>query len=333
MKKKLPFRYPPITSYISVAHILSPLWPYKNVIMPWFCQQYIQLVSTKGYGDFYDCVTDNRLSFPIDCPFFEFQLLDKRNMYPYPEKFSEFLEYHILNNNYVIASIDDYYVNSGWNYRKKHFSHLALIYGCDTTEKKFLVADFFGNKYTQAEIEYKYIDEGDNSMPTDLARWYNEITIFKFIKRHEPFPLKIELIKLLLSDYINSRDSFYKLNYSRYQYGKYYYGLAYYDNLIETLNQDKNIDIRLFHLLYDHKVAMLLRLDYLYKNSCLDTDSYERLSVEIGKLKKANFNLRQMAIKYFLRPKKEDLDKMIQKCISLKQEEYDTFSFMLDALV
>ena len=37
MKKKssLPITYPPITSYISIAHLLSVLWCRKEKIMPW----------------------------------------------------------------------------------------------------------------------------------------------------------------------------------------------------------------------------------------------------------------------------------------------------------
>ena len=335
MKKVLPVEYPPITSYISIAHTLSALWPYKEIIMPWFCQQYIQLVSTKDYGHFYDSVSDNTLSFPVQCPFFEFQLLDKRRMYHYPEKFSEFLEFHILNDCYVISGVDEYYVSCSWNYQKKHYIHQALIYGCDTKEKQFFLSDFFRDRYTQTEVSYELIDEGDRSMPGELDKWFHEVSIFKYLERHEPFCINIDLIRLLISDYINCRDSLYKINFSRYHDGsRYCYGLQYYDNMAELLaGRRESIDIRPFHVLYDHKAAMLIRLEYLYRNSFLDTDDYQRLSFEITQLKKENFTLRQMVLKHNLRPERINLDSIIHKCMSLKQKEYDTFSLLLKALL
>ena len=303
--------------------------------MPWFCQQYIQLASTKGYGHFYDCVSDHTLSFPVQCPFIEYQLLDKRRLFNYPEKFSEFLEFHILNDSYVIAGVDEYYVNCSWNYQKKHYVHQALFYGCDTKEKKFFLSDFFGDKYKQTEVSYELIDEGDRHIPRELDKWYHEVSIFNYLERHEPYHLNKELIKVLLSDYINSRDSFYKINFSRYlDRERYCFGLQYYDNMVEMLvEQKESIDIRPFHVLYDHKIAMLLRLEYLYQNSFFDTDAYNRLYQEITQLKKENFSLRQMILKYNLRPESINLDTTISKCITLKQKEFETFSFMLKAML
>ncbi len=334
MKKILPVEYPPITSYISIAHMLSALWPLKEVIMPWFCQQYIQLASTKRFGHFYDCVYDEMVPFPVKCPFFEVQLLDKRRMHNYPEKFSEFLEFHLLKDCYVVTGVDEYYVNCAWNYQKNHYVHQALFYGCDTKEKKFFLSDFFGDKYTQTEISYEQIDEGDRYTPKELDKWFHEVSIFNYLERHEPYPLNIELMKLFIHDYINSRDSFHKINFSRYREGDHYeYGLQYYDNMaILIANQREHIDIRPFHVLYDHKVAMLIRLEYLYQNSFFDSDTYKGLCFEMNQLKKENFNLRQMVLKYNFRPERVNLDSIIHKCMSLKQKEYDAFSFLLKAL-
>lgn len=334
MKKILPNEYPPITSYTSIAHVLSALWPLKEVMMPWFCQQYIQLVSTKEFGHFYDCTHDYMMSFPVECPFFEYQFIDKRRMFNYPEKFSEFLEYYILKDCYVVAGIDEFYVNCSWNYQRTHYVHQALIYGCDTMEKKFYIADFYKDKYRQTEISYELIDEADRSLSKDLDKWYLDVMIFNYLERHEPFRLNIELIKVLLSDYVNSRDSFYKLSFSRYDDRKNYnYGLQFYDNIVELLlDKGENIDIRPFHVLYDHKVAMLIRLEYMHQNSFFDNDSYNRLFFEITQLKKENFALRQTILKYNMRPERINLDSVVQKCMYLKQKEYDTFSFMLKAL-
>ena len=66
MRMFLTMTDPPITTYPSIANILSLLWDRKDNIMPWFVDHFIQLVVRPNhedtFGDFYDHADLDELS-------------------------------------------------------------------------------------------------------------------------------------------------------------------------------------------------------------------------------------------------------------------------------
>lgn len=58
MKNTINLADPPITTYPSIANVLSLLWREPDAIMPWLSGHFIQLIVRSShehiYGDFYD---------------------------------------------------------------------------------------------------------------------------------------------------------------------------------------------------------------------------------------------------------------------------------------
>ncbi len=131
MIKLLPVEYPPLTTNPSTAHSLSILWPRKEEIMPWFCGRFLQLVYADPVkmGFLLEELDENQISFPIDCPFVDTQYMDRRQMYSPPERYSDFIKYHLSQDSYVILSVDGYNLGHGYGKLKEHVLHQALVYG------------------------------------------------------------------------------------------------------------------------------------------------------------------------------------------------------------
>ncbi len=72
---------------------------------------------------------------------------------------------------------------------------------------------------------------------------------------------------------------------------KWYFGLNYYNALIECLNFDgEYLDPRMFHVLFDHKIMMKFRIDYLHKNNIIGDLDRQQLIRAVDDLKEdANF--------------------------------------------
>ncbi len=140
-------------------------------------------------------------------------------------------------------------------------------------------------------------------------------------------------IKAQVEDYINCRDSFYKYKVLDCDCE---FGLKYYDCLIDMLwEKPKDMDLRSLHVLYQHKIAMQYRLDYMYQQYLISKDAYEYLCSGVNELKKETHRLREMGIKHCILTsmgKGKPYEDMIRKCSILKEKEYEVFSAFAEAL-
>lgn len=327
MKNIITVLYPPITTYPSIANILSLMWNKRERIQPWFSDHFIQLVVRPNhydtYGDFYDHADlDNYFRIIYGLPGLGWMRVnyDSANF----EVFSDYIE-HQINNGYCLeACLDRYYFKFSNSYQTHHFIHSSFIYGYDNEKREVYVADFWdGGKYNTITLSY---DEINASM--------NNNGIINLFKSHDDkYKFKPELMKIYLYDYLNCTDSFLKFRFSNKEYNQnVIFGIEFYEFLLCNISKRERVDVRLSHILYDHKILMKLRLEYLTKHHEYNTQKLYELSIQNDGLIKNSLMLRNWIIRYTLKNDDKLLNRICNKIVEIKKEDIDFINQFLDII-
>lgn len=280
MFKTLPFEMPPITSYPSHAFPLSVLST-TNEYLPWLYSNYIQVYydPDKILFDFYmvDALND------LYCPFLSIKqvprdLVNKCS----PKGICNFLIDCINLGYYIFIFLDEYYIRSSMAYNKVHFDHMILIYGYNREKKYFNVSGFFKNwKYHTSTASFNEIKMAYYNLQKPQA-WNQELRLLRLNSEIPKYVFDIRRIKNYLNDYLNSTNN-YDHNSVYYDpvpvnriYGlKTIEGLTNYIDFLKQYGQDNiEISIKTFHVLYDHKKLMLKRIQYLIDQGFLKNGKY-----------------------------------------------------------
>lgn len=319
MKLIVSTEVPPITSYPAIANILSLLWTRKENVIPWFSDHFIQLMirpyNEYSKADFYDHAdVDNYYSTLFGCPGLDWM---RNNVVTAGfDRFSKYVEYQIKQGFCLEPCLDRYYFEFSKSYQKEHFIHSTFVYGFDDIKQQIYIADFFeGGKYEKRIISYSEIDEsirGNNGI-INLYRCADDEYTFNY-----------NMMKLYLNDYINSRDSLHKFEFSSSKRNQNaLFGIAYYDYIVDNeCSAIDFIDVRPFHILTDHKKMMKIRLDYLSKINILNEEAAHELSLENDKLLNETNILKNLVIKYNITKKNKILENIKNKCLDLKEADY-----------
>ena len=328
IKNILPFNEPPITSYAHLANYISILWTSEKSL-PWFSDHYIQIVANADakydWFTFYDALVTNNIFSYQYCPFSEQFRIDRRDVENNLgfECFTDMIEHYIDKGFYIQSALNQFYLKCSENFKKYDNIHPAFIYGYNNTTKEIHIADFYNSKYSHQTVSYDEINDSYSQFPfkSDAPKWFYATSFIKYNDYN--YEINRDLLKLSINDYLHSRDSFNKYRYSfNYYDKKMYYGLDCYNLLIEHCeNAREQLDIRPFHLLYDHKTAMKIRLNYLNQKNILSTKNFESISAQCDEMLNMTLILRNLVLKYNVTLSKSLLEKIIISCQDLK--EYD----------
>lgn len=318
----LPVEYPPITSFPYIANSLSILWVNKDKVLPWICDQLvIRPEHPLTRSDFYENAdTDNYILPGNYCPFLGWLRNNQTTANFY--QFTDYIEYQIKQGYYLEACLDAFYLSCTENFNNEHFIHQTFIYGFDSKRRHVFISDFYDNsKYVRKIVSYDEINQSIEG-----------IDYFINLYKYEDFDYKINinLLKTATEDYINGRDSMNKFQYSYQSYNKdVLYGINFYNYILDVFIKEEYIDIRPFHILYDHKIIMNIRLEYLKTLGIYDNNDIIDLNNSL--IDQTNI-LRNMVIKYNITRDNDIKDKICRKCFSIKESDYDLFTELLKYL-
>lgn len=328
--KILPMKYPLITSYPHHANLLSIL-SHNEDYLTWFYSHYFQLAISIS--------NDNRLDFNIgysgipfikNCPYIIYHGLSREFISNKWNSFSDFIIDSINCGYYLYFMVDKFYISAYEDqYLRKHRPHDILVYGYDTQFQSVNVADFFKNgKYLYGKCSFSNIEEG--FLACNNFDWINGVTLLK--ERIESGLVDIRLVKddvRLLKDYI---DDYLKSNNSNHRTvlinnwltdNNYVFGMQVYDVIekhIQRISSNKDFfDIRLYHVLCDHKKYILLLIKYLFDEGLLNKADYFYKAFNL--IKGKTLVLRNLMIKYKISGSKKIIDKAINILKDIAQNE------------
>lgn len=258
MRRELPVNYPPITSLMTHASILSIITTNENYI-PWFIFNFIQMSVEDTGLDFYHFYNTDFL-----CPYLEVIPLNR-------DFYKEFINIDIINlivkcirnNYYVIPIIDEYYISNSDSFKKNHQPHPILIYGYDYMNNLFSAGDFFKyGKYTFSKISFHELKEAYLKYDSDY--WLKGIKIIKKIDYKHTFRLNdfIDLLYRYLEGYEPSTNYNHLLSNYRDKFGlNHVYDKLYSE--MECFHNFKSFDFRTLPIFCDHKKVLIIAIEYL----------------------------------------------------------------------
>lgn len=226
--------------------------------------------------------------------------------------------------------VDDFYCPNRPSYQKNHFKHDMMIVDVNMEKKKFMYYGYYNGMYALKEISF------DDFY---LAFSFGDICVLALsVNAQVRYEFSIHRLIAALTDYIGGCDSFEHINVCvdnteymneymwepRYQY-RDVFGINVYDKVGEYLSTFTNeVDVRIFHLLLQHKQHMLEILNY-----CDEKILNHILSQEIKAYQKVvqlSDEVLLACIKYNCK-KNDSLITFIQNKIQIiKESEYETFT-------
>lgn len=265
--------YPHHSCYMS---IIGNDIDYLNAIL----DAYIQLAFN---------ATNRRLDFSIGVdivefmehlPFLEGKYVDRKVMREYHIKYAEYIKDHIFSGYYVYLLVDYYYISADEAcFHKRHRIHDLFVYGFDGVKKVFLVKDFLdGSRYKGFEVTYEEMEQAATNL--ELERdWLRGIKSYQRKSMiHEEIYFHTTVVIDEILKYINGEKSGYvSLNDIRKRQDyDYFYGIRIYDQIMKECSyrhdHGENMDVRCFHILFEHKNCLLylchkLNRDYKLSNA------------------------------------------------------------------
>ena len=346
--KILPVEYPPITTYPIIANIFAVLWHKKEQVLPWFADHYIQLHATGHEGgamwfNFYDADFLYKIH-PADyCPYLLTQQIDKSSFNRANFCFTNFIEEQINNDYYIITHLNQYFLPCSYHYNVRNSMHPTFIYGYNNDQKIIHMSDFYDDKkYKSKTATFDEINQSYNfdHLETDAPQAFYGITLYKFVKSR--YKTNINLLKQTLEDYIEGKDStrryFHSVQFqfTNSQTDNSDYGINCYNMLAKHINYCKEKgdwpDVRPFHLLYDHKVAMKIRLNYLVDNNYINNKEKDRLLLLCDKLINSTLAFRNLALKHQVQSDSKTLVALYESCQSIQKFDLEFTTKFMQAL-
>lgn len=288
--RKLTMNEPLINTYNIYGSVFSMIGD-DPAIWPWVYNNFIQMKYVMDWKSFF---FDNHYLLFDNCPWLAHSIIPRR-MLKSSTSLVNFTIDCINNKSYIYLFVDKYYISKSGLFNTEHKWHELLIYGYDLDNQVFYIADNLGHgKYVKTECSFNELEKGYWAIEADVEFYHN---IHLFDKHYEEgVYIDVEQILLTLENYLFSKRSI-----NMFVKEKTIYGVDSISRMMEQLestsySDDIQVDTRAFHLFWEHKKLMVLRLEYLKKNSNLVID--EMLIEGYKSLENSYLLNRNLAVKF-----------------------------------
>lgn len=287
-----------------------------NAFYPWLFSNFIQincnLNSEHRRLEFYNFYKNEQFDLPNY--FLDYNYYKVTDLLHYSG--IKALKWELKQKRYIEVKLDQYYLFGRNEYHYMHHLHQNLIYGYDDKQRIFMTIGYDNSgKIQKYNISYQDMSETLNR---------NTNLVVKSILYHQGFRFYHFVpayIKKVCKEYLEKKNTELSVH-SFLPTERSVHGIGIY----EELRTQKGINVlisdrRLSYLLYEHKVIMEKRIDYMWHEKLLDKEMYKRLKDVAAKAKATSFNLIHLMQKYRFRPNKRD--DVITKQLLTELEEND----------
>lgn len=339
-KKRLPTTSPIITTYPAETTNLT-IAAQHNDFNAWVFNNNIQLMLSNDLVN-----AKNRFSmlelFPFGCP-----LVTRTTL---PEKLNcnddiiSRIELYINNKMYVMVEVDAFYIPASSLYSNQHGWASILIYGYNNETTTLYAAGFFSNsKYEFIEIPYNILCIAYSRVTTvaDKKLFKSNDSICLFTLRSEfNYRFDIDCLLEAIEDYLYAtapKGYLFKACLDIRSVSEFSFGMDVYELLLlytSRLSENANVelDLRLFHVLYQHKLLWIKRIQYMNSQGYLKKESLCKLDDMSTQMGTQSNVIRELAIKQNLVHKKEIIQSIYEDLLLLKDLDYKFHTCILDAI-
>ncbi|OKP94770.1 hypothetical protein [Paenibacillus sp. P32E] len=331
MSIQLPLGDSPINGYQHHAFplLISSLHP---DFFQWFNCNYIQIYCNK---DIESGLNFNFYDFPSlksKSPFLGEMYIPKSLIERYVNPI-KFLIDSLENNHYIVTFVDEFYIPERVAYQKYHYIHDILIYGYDNTRKIFNVAGYNNKRVLgTSEVEFLNFEKAFYSTLAtgDLAKWADGMHLLQ-LKPENSYNFDLEIFIEFIEDYLSSSDTSYRLRMYENNNNKFIYGMDTYNSIIKYLmNIEDEIDIRFFHIFYEHKKCMFSRIRFLIDE--LGIHFNPLILEEYFDIERNALISRNLSLKYEIIRQEQVISKIIQIIREIKCKEDHALNLLVNDL-
>ena len=288
MKHMLPVENPIITHDPPIANLFSILGTEPNT-ESWVMNHFVNLYIHKDeiFDNFYD-----RNAFFYGCPWIQVVQIRREIVLRICSRIIEYVKALIDEGFYIYCMGNTEYISAYHNDR--YWAHNLMVYGYDDVSQTFYLSDFFENgKYTRATCSYEELEKALQT--AQMNRHFVNLIYGMKLKEIE-YKFEVDMLLEKLTDYLGSVNLFCKYRtrmdeefysnkggnaYYYFSYAEmkdlYYFGLSFYDKLADMAEKKSLRLKRPLDLLYEHKLLMSRRLDFLWNNRYMRDSEYDKL--------------------------------------------------------
>ncbi|WP_339166783.1 hypothetical protein MKX75_21770 [Paenibacillus sp. FSL R5-0341] len=282
---------PLLNTFNTYASVLSIISRDNTNISPWLYNNFIQIRYVHDWNTYF---FDNHHHIFDNCPWINHHVIPGTIIKNKWTSLHEFIIDAINESRYVYLYVDRYYIPASKAYQKNHNWHEIFIFGYDLEKSTFHVADNIQEgKYIHTECTFSELDEGYNALNSD-NEFFQNVHLLSIKEEHE-YKFNLQQIALTLENYVYSKptiDMSFKEEST--------FGIGALNLTIEAaVNYDQcsfRFDKRAFHLFWEHKKMMILRLEYMYQSSLIPNGL--ELINNYKELESSYLMLRNLVIKY-----------------------------------
>ncbi len=318
MKKKLQIIQPIINSYTSYGALFSIL---PDSAWSWVMNNFIQL----NYVYEWDMVTfDCHRLLLSNCPAIDYYEERRVAFNSVENGLKQTIIDGIRQGFYLFMYADRYYIKVAEEYHKIHEPHEIFIYGYNLEEDKVYVGDNLEyGKFIFTMCTFSELTEAYKKIDSDRTYLYT----IRYLKVHENTDCDLNLNQIIsgIEAYLNSYETFEIAG----NFTKMDYGISIVDKILAQVASTNNnkIDIRFFHLFYEHKLLMEMRICYLVKNNYIAENEIDLK--DFSDLKSLTLILRNLVLKYNLMSSSVLLDKIYNKLLEIRKKDVMLLSHLL----
>lgn len=284
----LPVENPIITHDPPIANLFSILGTEPNT-ESWVMNHFVNLYIHKDeiFDNFYD-----RNAFFYGCPWIQVVQIRREIVLRICSRIIEYAKALIDEGFYIYCMGNTEYISAYHNDR--YWAHNLMVYGYDDVSQTFYLSDFFENgKYTRATCSYEELEKALQT--AQMNRHFVNLIYGMKLKEIE-YKFEVDMLLEKLTDYLGSVNLFCKYRtrmdeefysnkggnaYYYFSYAEmkdlYYFGLSFYDKLADMAEKKSLRLKRPLDLLYEHKLLMSRRLDFLWNNRYVRDSDYDKL--------------------------------------------------------
>lgn len=248
--------------------------------------------------------------------------------------------------DYVKALIDEgFYVYCVGNteyipayHNDRYWAHNLMVYGYDDTNQTFYLMDFFQNgKYKRETCSY---DEMEKALQTAQMNRHFVNLIYGMKLKEIEYKFEVDMLLEKLTDYLDSVNLFCKYRtrmdeefysnkggnaYYYFSYAEmkdlYYFGLSFYDKLADMAEKKSLRLKRPLDLLYEHKLLMSRRLDFLWKNRYMRDSEYDKLKRTCDDMVKLSLIARNKYLKDQIRSSGSSQKSLKERILEVQEKD------------
>lgn len=325
METKLPLAIPPLTGRMHIAFPLAIMLT-KDTNKVWFYNHYIQMMCSNTYDKYgfldYSFYVGSICNGWWNNPLLEVQYFNTDIVFKSKKDILDFIISMLKDNYYILTQDLDYFRKK---FLKKPRTSYHYIFGCNTHEKVLYTVGHQNGNYGNDRVSFK-------DFVNDMKTYTNQEVVLLKVK--EP-SLEIDLpfIRKQIHDYVYSRNSSQDLKVYQTTNTSFSYGLKTYDNIFDYFDKllDGKVknDIRIPHILWEHKKSMYLRLRYMDTNIFkIDKELLEHFE----DLSRRTSLAKNYMVRSLIDDDKKYIEKPFNEIRSMKEEERKLMMDLLDIL-